>query len=318
MTRITRFGEFVSERMGVLSTVMDQARSFHETIKADRSRFLFHFEFISGGMPRPIRVKVDPTFKMGGQFEYEDDPPTIVVRKRDDFEVLVHELKHADRYFRMGQRAYEEDYSVMYSISDLMKSNSLLPYKYRNLFFLFYFLQREEFEAYFHSDWVKFSEIVEQEKPATKEEVMRLWRDSTKTLAWQLYSGNLPTGSLVGGSTGKLKMKVPTQQRPFKFSNWCGDSVIDSVIWAYMRHKKDIAVEDGILMKVIKAITPDSIASGLDVYSKPPAKYADVVARARVKLESQIERTMEDYTRKYARIPTMAVSSLPKKVKPAP
>lgn len=313
MNRITGFDEFVSEKMGVLSAVVDQAKAIHDVIRAERSRFLFHFELMSGGKTCPIRVKVDSNFKMGGQFNYDDSPPTVVVRDRDNFEVLVHELKHADRYFRMGEGAYKEDYTVLWGISDLVRSNSILPYRYRNLLFLFYFLQKEEFEAYFHSDWVKFSEIVGREKPTTKEEVMDLWRASTKTLAWQVYTGNLPQGRLVGGSTGMLKMKVPAQQRPFKFSNWCGDSVVDSVIWAYMRHKRDITVEDNFLMKVIKAITPESVLSGIDVNRSPPAKYADAVARARAKLESQIERTMEMYTRKYARIPSMAVLSIGKK-----
>jgi hypothetical protein len=313
MTRMIGFGEFVSEKMGVLPAVMDQARAMHEVIRSERSRFVFRFEFVSGGKTRPIRVKVDSTFEMGGQFNYDDSPPTVVVRDRDNLEVLVHELKHADRYFRMGERAYEEDYSVLRGLADHMRENSLLPQRYRNLFFLFYFLQREEFEAYFHSDWVKFSELVEREQPTTKEEVMRLWRTSTKTLAWQVYSGNLPQGRLVGGSTGTLKMTVPTQQRPFRFSNWCGESVVDSVIWAYMRHKRDISVPDGLLMRVIKAITPESVLSGIDVYRRPPAKYADAVAMARVKLESQIERTMEEYTRKYARIPAMALLSLSNK-----
>ena len=282
-------------------------------IRSERSRFLFRFEFVSGGKARPIRVKVDSTFKMGGQFNYDETPPTVVVRDRDNLEVLVHELKHADRYFRMGERAYGEDYSLLQGISDLMRTSSLLPYRYRNLFFLFYFLQREEFEAYFHSDWVKFSELVDREKPTTKEEVMALWGSSDKTLAWQVYSGNLPKGRLVGGSTGMLKMKVPEQQRPFKFSNWCDDSVVDSVIWAYMRQKRDITVQDGLLMRVIKAITPESVLSGIDVYRRPPAKYADAVARARARLESQIERTMEEYTRKYARIPAMAVMAIGQK-----
>jgi len=310
MTRITRFDRFVVEKMGLLTSVTDQAKVIHDTIKADRSKFLFEFDFASGGTTNQIRVKVDTSFKTGGQFDYEDNPPTVVVRDRDDLEVLTHELKHADRFFRIGEKAYNDDYTVLHGITDFMKTNSLLPHKYRNLFFLFYFLEREEFEAYFHSDWVKFNDLVKREGATTKEDIMRLWRTSNKTLAWQLYSGNLDEGDLVGGSTGMVKMKVPTVQRPFKFANWCGESVIDSVLWSYMRVRKNISVPDGLLMKVVKAITPESVVAGLDVYRKPPAKYADAVVRMRTKLEKQIEQTMEDYTRKYTRIPAMVVMSL--------
>ena len=312
MTRVTRFGEFVWEKMGVLASVVDQAKVIHDAIRSDRSRFLFDFGFVSGGKTYPIRVKVDTTSKVGGQFAYDEDPPTVVVRERDNLEVLTHELKHADRFFRIVEKAYEDEYTTLHGISDFMKSNSLLPQKYRNLFFLFYFLQREEFEAYFHSDWVNFTDLIKREGATTKQEVMRLWRDSKKTLAWQLYSGNLDKGDLVGGSTGMVKMRVPSVQRPFRFANWCGESVIDSVLWSYMRLRKDISVPDGLLMKLVKAITPESVVAGMDVYRKPPAKYVDAVARMRAKLEAQIERTMEDYTRKYARIPAMAIMALEK------
>lgn len=312
MKRIARFGEVVTERMGVSTSVMDQAREIHKTISSARDRFVFRFDFVSGGRPCPIRVSVDSTFANAGQFQSGAFPPTVVVRDRDNFEVLAHELKHADRFFRMGTRAYEEDYSEMYGISGFMKTNSLLPFRHRNLFFLFYFLQREEFEAYYHSDWVRFSRLVEQDRPGTKDEVMRLWRDSDKTIAWQVYTGNLREGSVVSGATGKLNMDVPKQQRPFKFANWCSQSVIDSVIWAYIKQRRGIPEQDGLLMKIIRAVTPETVLSGLDAFKGPPEKYRAEVARLRAKLEAQIERTMEEYTRKYARIPALAVMSLKK------
>lgn len=307
---ILLFSRFVFEKLGISQNVISNAEDFFKVINGDKSKLTFDFTYSANGKSQQIRVIIDTSFPVAGRFDPHQKVPTITIRDRANLEVLTHELKHLDRFLRMGMSAYREDITLMTGIAEFKKMNSILPYKWRTLFFLFYFLQKEEFEAYFHSDWVRFNELVRKEKPTTKEEVMKLWATYKKTIAWGIYSGKLTQGALVAGTNNILKMKIPKQQRPFKFSNWADDNLVDVIVWELLKQKRDLKVENDALAKILKFIVPEHIIASLD--KKPPKKYQTVIQDYKAKLEMMIELRMENYYRRYARIPTVVINDLKK------
>lgn len=305
---ILLFSEFIFEKLGISENVLRSAENYFKVINKDKSKFTFDFTYDLNGKSHQIKVIIDTSILIGGQFNPHEKIPTITIRDRTNLEVLTHELKHLDRFIRMGMSAYSEDITKMLGIAEFKKMNSLLPYKWRTLFFLFYFLQKEEFEAYFHSDWVRFNELVMVEKPTTKEEVMTLWTTYRKTIAWGIYSGRLTEGALVAGTKSNLKMKIPKQQRPFRFNNWADDALVDAIVWELLKQKKDLKQEDNLLFKVLSLIIPENIIENLD--RKPPKKYHTMIQNYKTKLESMIETRMENYYRRYSRIPTAVINNL--------
>ena len=142
---VLKFNQYITEKLGLSDNVIQQGEKFFEIINQDKSKFVFDVEYDIDGKKYPLKIKIDTKFKMGGQFQPEEKPPTIVVRDRSSLSTVTHELKHADRFFRMGMKAYEEDYTTLFGISDFKKSLSLFPQKFRNIFFLFYFLHIQHF-----------------------------------------------------------------------------------------------------------------------------------------------------------------------------
>lgn len=305
--RIQKFDDFILEKFGISSNVVTQGKEFFDLVNADKSKFVFIVDYFIDGKKHPLRIKIDSQFKMGGQFQPQQKPPTIVIRDRSSLSTLTHELKHADRFFRIGMSAYTQDYSLLFDASGYKKSLALLPSKFRNMFFIFYFLQKEEFEAQFHSDFLHFKDEVEKldlsdDLKQRKLEVMALWREKSKNyMAWKIYSGTLPVGKVIAGTSGNIEMNVPEQQKPFKFENWCDARVIDSIVWTFMKNKKGIEVEDTMIFKFLKAFVPDQIMSMFN--QGVPKNYRAEVDRYKQRLEKKINATMDLYRKKYLKIP---------------
>ena len=307
--KIINFSNFINESLGLSKNVMDQAEKFFDIINSDKSKFMFNFEYDLNGKKHPIKIKIDSKFDLAGQFIPDETPPTIITRDRLNFGTLAHELKHADRFFRIGRKAYEEDFSKLYSITADKKEISLLPYKFRNLFFLFYFLQKEEFEAQFHSDYVFFKEQVVEKKLTDKKEILELWKKNSKDfLAYAIFSGSLTQGKLKTGTQGNIQMFIPKEQKPFKFSNWADNKIVDSIIWTLLQDKKDIEVEEGIISKILKIFVPEHILSSFE--KGVPKKYQEMVDRYKIKLEKLTNRKMDMYSRKYMRIPLKVIDEV--------
>lgn len=304
---VLKFNQYITEKLGLSDNVIQQGEKFFEIINKDKGKFIFDVEYDIEGKKYPMKIKIDTKFKMGGQFQPEEKPPTIVVRDRSSLSIVTHELKHADRFFRMGMKAYEEDYTTLFGISDFKKSLSLFPQKFRNIFFLFYFLQKEEFEAQFHSDFLYFKEQVAKIKLSDdikerKVQIMNLWReDSKNSMAWKIYSGTLPVGKVIGGSLGNIEMKVPKEQKPFKFENWCDSKVIDSIILLFLQSKRNLQIEDSTVFKILKAFVPEQVMSMFN--QGVPKKYQPMVQEYKAKLERLMNKTMDSYYKKYLRIP---------------
>lgn len=304
---VLKFDQYITEKLGLSEDVIKQGEKFFEIINKDKKKFIFDVEYDISGKKHPLKIKIDTDFEVAGQFKSEEKPPIIVIRDRSSLSTLTHELKHADRFLRMGMKAYDEDYTTLFGISEYKKSLALFPQKFRNLFFLFYFLQKEEFEAQFHSDFLYFKEQVEKVKLSDdikerKVQVMQLWQeDSKKSMAWKIYSGTLPVGEVIAGSLNNIKMKVPKEQKPFKFENWCDSNVIDSVIFLFLQTKKNLQIEDSTTFKILKSFLPDQVIS---IFNQGvPKKYQPVVNEYKAKLENLINKTMNSYYKKYLRIP---------------
>lgn len=300
----------IVEKLGISDNVLDSAREYYNIITQEKDKFEFDFTYKINNTNHSLKIKIEPTLKQAGYFNGDMQTATIVLNNRNNFEVLAHELKHADRWFRMGDKAYAEPITTLFSITDYKKINSLFPYKFRNIFFLFYFLQKEEFEAHFHSDWIEFSELCKRKNVKTKEQVLQLW-SLFKPLTWGLYNGTLDEGDLTAGSQDNIKMKIPKQILPFKFSNWCENDVIDSVIWTFLKSKRNLKDDDNLLFKALSLLAPRDVINMF--ITKPPAKYKEQINKYKQDLEKKINERLNTYRKKYYRIPLRVIDSLDKK-----
>lgn len=300
---ILKFSDFITEALGISDSLVSQAREFFEIINKDKSKMSFDVEYELNGKKQPLTIKLDRKFYVKGEFNPYTHPATITLMERTDLDTLTHELKHADRFFRIGLKAYKEDFTKLYSEAENKKQASLLPDKFRTLFFVFYFLQKEEFEAYFHSDYTTFLQQARVQGLRTHRELLTLWNNFDET-SFKFYTGKMKPGKFTKRS---IKMTIPEVQRPFKFSNWADEKTANLLIWLMLKEKHELT-DDRLFKKVINLFMPNQIAEIID--NGYPKKYQTMIDKYRVNLEKVIDKRMDIYARKYSRILTITQSAI--------
>lgn len=300
---ILKFSDFITEALGISDSLVSQAREFFEIINKDKSKMSFDVDYELNGKKQPLTIKLDRKFYVKGEFNPYTHPATITLMERTDLDTLTHELKHADRFFRIGLKAYKEDFTKLYSEAENKKQASLLPDKFRTLFFVFYFLQKEEFEAYFHSDYTAFLAQAREEGLRTHRELLTLWDNFDET-SFKFYTGKMKPGKFVKRS---IKMTIPEVQRPFKFSNWADEKTANLLIWLMLKEKHELT-DDRLFKKVINLFIPNQIGEIID--NGYPKKYQTMIDKYRVNLEKVIDKRMDIYARKYSRILTLTQSAI--------
>lgn len=118
---ILLFSRFVFEKLGISQNVISNAEDFFKVINGDKSKLTFDFTYSANGKSQQIRVIIDTSFPVAGRFDPHQKVPTITIRDRANLEVLTHELKHLDRFLRMGMSAYREDITLMTGIAEFKR-----------------------------------------------------------------------------------------------------------------------------------------------------------------------------------------------------
>lgn len=343
MKNIFSFKNFITEKLGISDSVLKQAKEIFDLINSDKSKFVFEYKYKLNDAPLKgptdkladeiiqdkskaikifkIKIKIEPKSKQSAWAGYfSSNDLSINLTDRTNFNILTHELKHADRFFRMGSKTEEENLTKLKNISNTKQSKNISFKKFVDLEMFFYFLQKEEFESFFHQEYIIFKEFIEDKNPTTKEDVMKLWKEYNNTnripsrktspgyfTPYLFYSGKLKPGKYILEKSSLtnigVHITIPENQRPFKFENWFDKKTIDSTIWEYLKQKKKIndSTPTGLDFLINKVI------NFLGQETPPPNKYLDIIQKYKNSLENQIEQRMETYSRKFARIPTTII-----------
>lgn len=374
MKKIFSFDYFILERLGMSDDVLTQAKEIFDLINSDESKFLFEYKYKLNGAPLKgptdsladqiiygpnkatkifvikIRIGLSPGNR-GGAGIFSGDDMTIYLDDRSDLATLTHELKHADRFLRMGSKVHQEEFTKLKGIASSKQQKNIRFKGFVNLEMFLYYLQKEEFEAFFHDGHVKFKEYMEnafdeglwkhmvnfdiagafnylsknsKDKPLEKKDVVRLWNQyndtnrepATKTTPgyftpYLFYSGKLKPGKYTLQKSTFLDIGLHLTI-PEKQRPFKFENWFD---------KKTI---DSTIWEYLKNKNNiNDTKTGLDFYiskvvnslgfeTSPPDKYSSMIEKYKNSLEKQIEQRMETYSRKFARIPTLVMMELDK------
>jgi hypothetical protein len=284
--RLYNFDEFILEKLGISENLTTQAKEFFNVINNNLDKFVFEFKYKTDDKEHDLVIFIDSMSKIPGFFTTHKKKPTIVLKERNSIGLLIHELKHADRYFRRGRMADTDNIGKLYRSSHIKKNLSFFPKKWSAIFWILYLATQEEFEARFHEDFNEFTNIVLQNNSKTRKEVMSLWSKfhiESETYVYYKLLGNKPS--------------------PLRFTDEL-DVRIKQLIWFYFRQNYD---KKGFF-DWLKLLVPKFILDSLD--EPINKKYLPQIESFKSKLEKEISQKFSEYFKKYQRIPVLVMDEL--------
>jgi hypothetical protein len=140
----------IFEKWGISQEVEDSAKYYvQQMLKNPKNKYTFIYHSQKGDYQFDIIIDKFKNPKQYGEFTYDIDRNngetsgyTIQITKRDDIEVLIHELKHFDRHLRKGTNT--DMLSTGTSEMDKLKIESSTIQQ------IFYLFNTDEYEARYH------------------------------------------------------------------------------------------------------------------------------------------------------------------------
>jgi hypothetical protein len=313
------FNEFIVERLGINRGVLRIATELYDYIEKRPEKMVYNFSVQAKGETIPAKVVIDSNYEAAGSFTPKT--MTITLRKRNDFDTLLHELKHLHRYLATGKMPQEQDWTqpLMLLAKDKLDKAIFNKKDLLKLFHILYFIGQDEFEAYYHHIYSKFLRSLEQNialrnlsenpKPITQEEINESWLGFLEANRDSFPQYQFLNSSMKPGFDKKLGVTIPVKQSPFEFRNWVPENVIDSVIYLFIRITNQAKTKDySFLDKIKEKLSENKFASELLRVLKmeiPESEKAEI-SRMKDQIEKEINKRKERLRRKLHRIPIAA------------
>jgi hypothetical protein len=313
------FNQFIVERLGINRGVLRIATELFDYIQKQPEKMVYNFSVQAKGETLPAKVVIDSDYEAAGSFTPKR--MTITLRKRNDFDTLVHELKHLHRYLATGKMPQEQDWTqpLMLLAKDKLDSSIFNKKDLLKLYHVLYFIGQDEFEAYYHHIYMKFLRSLEQSislrnltensKPITQEEINDAWIGFLEANRDSFPQYQFLNSSMTPGFDKKLGVTIPTKQSPFEFKNWVSENVVDSVIYLFIRITKQAKTKEySFLDKIKEKLAENKFASELlrVLNMEIPESEKAEISRMKNQIEKEINKRKERLRRKLHRIPIAA------------